>query len=94
MNEEKERSKRQTTMTAGMSALFTFVSLGLRTELGTSWNITHTEQMTRATILEEPVSQPTVGFLFSPTAPSEKTLWTGLGQERKVLVPAPTGART
>lgn len=80
-------------MTAGMSALFTFVSLGLRTELGT-WNITHTEQMTTATILEEPVSQPTVGFLFSPTAPSEKTLWTGLGQERKVLVPAPTGART
>lgn len=44
MSEGKERSKRQTTVTAGMSALFTSVSalftsvsLGLRTEIGTSW---------------------------------------------------------
>lgn len=50
--------------------------------------------MTTATILEEPVSQPTVGFLFSPTAPSEETLRTGLGQETKVLVPTPNGSET
>lgn len=31
-------------------------------------NITHTEPMATATILDEPVSQPIVGFLFSSTA--------------------------